>query len=153
MAADPDASAVVEPLVGDPRRLAAMAADEHLLADGQRLGEIEDPALLDLRHPVRRTGALARLRVALGDVDALDDDRRGRQRRRPDEARAVLGLGLLETLRAADHAVDDAALAGGLADEDHDRIAGPDLGDLRGPRRRPVNGHHSTSGASETIFM
>ena len=53
-----------------------------------------------------------------------------------------------------DDALDDAALAGVLADEHDDSVPGPDLRDLRCADGRPVvNGHHSTSGASDTIFM
>ena len=106
VAADADAAAVVERLVADPRRLAAVAADEHDLADRQRLGEVEDAALLDLRHPVGRARALARLRVALGDVEALDDDRGRRERRRLLPGAAVLARGLLEALRVAHDALD-----------------------------------------------
>ena len=43
MAADADAAAVVERLVPDPGRLAAVVADEHDLADRQRLGEDVEP--------------------------------------------------------------------------------------------------------------
>jgi hypothetical protein len=65
----------------------------------------------------------------------------------------VLGRGLLEALRVAHDALDRAALAGVLADEHDDGVALADLGHLRGARRRLVGCHHSTSGASETIFM
>ena len=46
------------------------------------------------------------------------------------------------------HAFDHALLAGVLAGQDHDRVALADLG-----HARLAEGHHSTSGASETIFM
>ena len=54
--------------------LPQLRADEHDLADRHRLGDLEDAALLDLRHAVGRARRLARLGVALGDVEALDDD-------------------------------------------------------------------------------
>ena len=68
--------------VGCPIRVgrSQLRADEHHLADRHRLGDVQDAALLDLRHAVGRARRLARLGVALGDVEALDDDRR---RRRP----------------------------------------------------------------------
>ena len=70
-----------------------------------------------------------------------------------DENAAVLGRGLLEALRVAHDALDGAALAGIAADQHDDRVALADLGDLRGARGRLVGRHHSTSGASDTIFM
>ena len=71
----------------------------------------------------------------------------------PSQTAAVLRLGLLEALRVADDALDRAALAGVLAGQDDDGVARADLGDLRDARRGVAGGHHSTSGASETIFM
>ena len=53
-------------------------------------------------------------------------------------------------------ALDRAALAGVLAGEDDDRVAATDLGHLRDAARAALcrgHRHHSTSGASETIFM
>jgi hypothetical protein len=91
--------------------------------------------------------------VALGDVQALDDDRGRRDGRRGRPRAAVLGLGLLVALRVGHDALDRAALAGVLAGEHDDGVALADLRDLRDAPRGPRGDHHSTSGASDTIFM
>ena len=53
------------------------------LLDVERLGDVEDAALLDAGLAVRAALRLARLGVPLGDVDALDHDRGAGQRRVP----------------------------------------------------------------------
>src|SRR5205823_4662525 len=75
VAADPHPAAVVQDGVADPGGPVALRADEHDLADVERHRDVEDPALLDLRHPVGLARGLARLLMALADVDALDHDR------------------------------------------------------------------------------
>ena len=55
--------------------------------------------------------------------------------------------------RPADDALDLAALAGILAGEDDDGVTLADLGHLGLRGVAAPDGHHSTSGASETIFM
>ena len=72
VAADAHPAAVVEDGVPDAGRLLAARADEHHLRDVQRLGDVEDAALLDLRGAVGPALGLAGLGVALGDVEALD---------------------------------------------------------------------------------
>ena len=62
--------------------------------------------------------------------------------------RAELGAAV-----ATDDALDRATLAGVLAGEHDDGVALADLGHLGRLRARGPGGHHSTSGASETIFM
>ena len=66
---------------------------------------------------------------------------------------AVLRLRLRLALLVADDALDDAALAGVLAGQHDDGVALADLGDLGDATLDAARGHHSTSGASDTIFM
>src|SRR5689334_18775369 len=156
VAADAHPAAVLEDGVPDAGRLLAVRADEHDLADVERLREVEDAALLNLRDAIARALALAGLGVALGNVDPVDDDRdRSRGRGLP-EAGPDLGLALglaarrdaLLGRRVRQHLVDHALLARVLAGQHHDGVALPDLG-----HARVAEGHHSTSGASDTIFM
>ena len=141
--------AIFERGVSDPCRQVAAWADDLDLRHVEGHGDLEDSTLLNLRHPVRSTGALARLRVTLGNVQALDHDgSAARVRSTPErdpQCRCARG--------SPDDLLDLAALAGVRAGKDDDGVATPDLGY---PGRVAVNvfpDHHSTSGASETIFM
>src|SRR5262245_39682111 len=136
--------------MADPGRLAAVAADDHDLADRQRVVDIEDAARLDLRNaPDARGRALTRLGVALGDVDAFDHDADATGRGAATEHAAAAA----RRRCATDHAFDGPALAGIPAGQHDDGVALADLGHLGGLGRRLPDGHHSTSGARETIFM
>ena len=95
-----------------------------------------------------RPRALARLGVLAGDVEALDDHEHAALERRAAVAGAERRWGRV----AAQDVLDLAPLAGVPAREDDDGVALADLGHL-GPLLDRPDGHHSTSGASETIFM
>src|SRR5205807_9454642 len=63
--AHPLLRAILVEAVSDARRLAAVRAHDHDLAEPERHRLLDDPALLVLRR--------VRLRVVLGDIDAGDD--------------------------------------------------------------------------------
>ena len=80
---------------------------------------------------------------------ALDDDGHAtRGRAAPEDAPPTARRRL-----AADHALDRAALAGIPAGQDHDGVALADLRHLGCLGDDCPDGHHSTSGARDTIFM
>src|SRR4051812_32094227 len=122
-----DLVAVLREAVADARGLVAGRADERDVVDAHRGLHLEHPARRHLRTARALDGA--RLGVTLDDVDLLDDH-------------TALGRDDLEHL---------AATADVLAGLDLDEVTAADLEllcDLESGA-----GHHSTSGASETIFM
>ena len=73
--AGPHATTVRGARVAHACRLRAMWADEHHVADRDRLRNVQDATLLDARLTLGPSGHLARLGGTLGDVEALDHDR------------------------------------------------------------------------------
>ena len=151
--ADADGAAVTGDAVLDARGLAAVRADDHDVAGQDRLRHVEDAALLDARLALGAALPWARLGVPLGDVQALDDDGDAGQRADLAPVRAVLADDLLEPCGCARRARPCPAC----------RLP---CRSARAPRRPcgcPARAcergcyvsarHHSTSGASETIFM
>jgi hypothetical protein len=134
------------------RRAVAARADHHDLGDRQRLRHVEDATLLHLGNAGDRVAGarLARLRVALGDIEVFHDHVGLRECGR---ARAWQLVASVRGAAPAHHALDLAALAGILAGEHDHGVALPDVGDAGGQGDGGPGGHQSTSGASETIFM
>jgi hypothetical protein len=130
-----------------------MRADDHDVAGRDGLGDVEDAPLLDARLAIRAAGDRTGLGVTLGDVEAFDDDRGTDEGGSILPARTEASRGGLPALLVAHDALDDAALAGILAGEDDDLITRSQVGHTRVPARLGRGSHHSTSGASEMIFM
>ena len=122
MAADADAAAVVERSCAIRVGLSQLGQTTMTLPIDSGWARSRIPPWVTFGVPVVRPRALARLRVALGDVHALDDDR-GRHQRRIRSSRLPSSSGLLQALRVAIDALDRAALAGVLAGQDHDGVA------------------------------
>ena len=113
---------------------------------GTRLGDVQDAALLDLGHPVGGARGLARLGVPLGDVEPLDDDAdAARWRSRAGTCCRPTGAGSRRMTRST-LPVLPASLPASTTTVSPLRISGTLVA-------RVGRGHHSTSGASETIFM
>ena len=118
-------------------------------------GDVEDAALLDARLAVGAALALgARLGVALGDVDALDHDRgTGQRRDRAASRRRACAVVFFQPCRLVTTRWTVPRLPASLP------VSTSTSSPLRmsGTRVRAVGRgggrHHSTSGASETIFM
>jgi hypothetical protein len=127
--------------------------DEHDIAECDGLRDIQDAALLDAGLPFGSTGRLARLGVPLGDVKALDDDGSAAQRRLVLPAGTEARRRARPTLLVTNDLLDDTALAGILALEDHDFVAGTQVRDAGVTAGFGGRSHYSTSGASEMIFM
>ena len=102
-----------------------------------------------------RPGARARLGVALGDVDALDHDGTPASGDVLLEGRAPKRLAVFLQpcgLRRT-RCDDDRACRHPCRSVTSDLSPGPDVGHARAAWEVCAGGHHSTSGASETIFM
>jgi hypothetical protein len=125
MAAHSNALAAAEALVLDPSDPVAARADDHHVADVDRHRLVHDAALLDLRGTVV-LHRLARLGMSLGDVDARDHHRQPVYWNRPSSPAFVAGAGISQ------NAIHLAALAGILAVQHDDGVAGPDLRNLVG---------------------
>ena len=81
VAAGAHAAAVGRAVVAHARGARAVRADEHDVAHGDGLRDVEDAALLDARLALRATGHGPRLGVPPSDVEAFHDDGRAGQRR------------------------------------------------------------------------
>src|SRR6185437_502388 len=134
-AGDADLAAALEDFVADPRRLARLRVDMGDIGDVDRQFLVDDAAGV----------AHARLGMAAGDVNALHDQPRLRREDAQHLARTAL-------VAAADD--DDVVALLDLHLVWHGSAFGlrpsrPHAGETPAFQRR----HHSTSGASETIFM
>jgi hypothetical protein len=130
-----------------------MRTDEHDVAECDGLRDLEDAALLDAGLAFRSARDLARLGMPLGDVEAFDDDGCTAQRCTVLPAGTEARRRARPALLVTKDPLDDTTLAGILALEYHDLITGAKVRNAGVTAGLGSRCHHSTSGASEMIFM